>query len=85
MIKASFFAANTAPVTEDGSEKAPGQSLTFEGGSAKSFLGVATAFAEKHGLLLTDKGRTEYSPRFPHVESFGVQGSGQRMFVWAGA
>lgn len=85
MIKASFFAANTAPVAEDGTEKAAGQSLTFEGATAKSFLGVAKAFAEKHGLLLTDKGRPEYSSRFKRVESYGVQGSGQRMFVWAGA
>lgn len=85
MIKASFFAANTAPVAEDGAEKAPGHSLTFEGEPAKSFLGVAKAFAEKHGLLLTDKGRPESSPRFKRVESFGVQDSGQRMFVWAGA
>lgn len=85
MIKASFFAANTAPVAEDGAEKAPGHSLTFEVEPAKSFLSVAKAFAEKHGLLLTDKGRQEASPRFKRVESFGVHGSGQRMFVWAGA
>lgn len=85
MIKASFFAANPAPAAEEGAEKAPGQSLTFEGEPAKSFFGIAKAFAEKNGLQLTDKGRPEYSPRFKRIESFGVQGSAQRMFIWAGA
>lgn len=82
MIKASFFASSPAAAsTEDTAPTA--QSLTFEDNS-KSFLGVAKAFAEKHGLALADKGRREFSARFKYVISFGITGSTQRMFVWSG-
>lgn len=85
MIKAAYFVANLVPVSKNAPEKTPGESLTFEAYQGQSFFSVAKAFAEKHGLLLSDQGRPEYSPRFKHVESFGVQGSTLRMFVWAGA
>lgn len=85
MIKASFFAANSTPLDKDLADKEPGESLTFESKSAKNFLSVAKGFAEKHGLRLIDQGRKEYSARFKHVESFGIEGSIQRMFIWSGA
>lgn len=85
MIKASFFSANPAPLDKDQGDKDPGELLTFDSKSAKSFVSVAKGCAEKHGLRLMDQGRREYSSRFPHIESFGVEGSIQRMFVWSAA
>jgi len=82
-MKAAFFAANQQPVKEV-SDKLPGSSLTMEKQGAKAtFISVAKAFAEQNGLSLTDEGRLEYSSRFPNIQSFGIKGHVQRLFVWA--
>lgn len=82
MYKASFFAANLQ-TSDENEDKAPGQSLTFEAQPAKSFKGVAVSFAKKFGFELTDDGKPVDSSRFSAIQSFGVEGHTQRIFVWS--
>ncbi len=83
MFHASFFAASPAP--SDSDVLVPGQSITMTIATkaAKSSADAAHAFAEGHGLALSDLGRRETSSRFKRIESFGIEGHTQRLFVWA--
>ena len=73
---ASFFAA--AADSDSTSEN-----LTLNALPSTSFMDAAKAFAEQFGFTLTDEGRRETSSRFTLVQSFGIEGHVQRLFVWS--